>query len=456
MTPNKDRLIDLSRSEGNWTPGMTEDECRSIVRSGNVSRIGEIPGHFAFAEREGRTVRMARTLGKPLRYLVAKRLDGPFLIVADTMKQIWDFCHYHRIEWQFDPSYTRLVPAHYLVEIDQIGCPDPNPRYHRFFKPEAGGGPADVDALGQRYISAVHDGLRTWLWGIPEDEPIGITLSGGVDSTSVLILARHALKEMGSDPDRIRPLTLEMEGGGPDGRQAREVLVSLGIAGGEIYQVTPDDLDLRDAIETMEDYQPLDVQCAASLIALLRAVRERHPDLTYLLDGDGSDENMRAYPIEDTELTMKSVLRNPLLYVEGWGVDAIKHSLTYSGGLSRSVVRTWAPMRRFGFDSFSPYTLRPVIQEAMAAPLRALIGEDPERLYRLKGRVVRAGVMALTGIDMPVRTKRRFQEGLTGRDDLAAALSCTKEACRSIFRKSWEGRIQAALAHRKEARVLSE
>ena len=30
---------------------------------------------------------------------------------------------------------------------------------------------------------------------------------------------------------------------------------------------------------------------------------------------------------------------NPLLYQQGWGVDAIKHSLTYSGGLSRGCVR---------------------------------------------------------------------------------------------------------------------
>jgi hypothetical protein len=63
--------------------------------------------------------------------------------------------------------------------------------------------------------------------------------------------------------------------------------------------------------------------------------------------------------------------------------------------------------------------------------------------------------MALTGIDMPARTKRRFQEGLTGQGDLAATLDCTKEECRSIFRGSWEGRVQAALADRKEARVLS-
>ena len=33
--------------------------------------------------------------------------------------------------------------------------------------------------------------------------------------------------------------------------------------------------------------------------------------------------------------TINSVLNNTMLYQEGWGVEAIKHSLTYSGGQSR-------------------------------------------------------------------------------------------------------------------------
>ena len=40
------------------------------------------------------------------------------------------------------------------------------------------------------------------------------------------------------------------------------------------------------------------------------------------------DENLKAYPLEDSDLTLSSVLRNPLLYQEGWGIEAIKHSLT--------------------------------------------------------------------------------------------------------------------------------
>src|SRR4029453_8890584 len=99
----------------------------------------------------------------------------------------------------------------------------------------------------------------------------------------------------------------------------------------------PDEwLNLNDAIRTLEDYKPLDVQSAAMATALCRGIRKQYPDWKCLVDGDGGDENLKDYPIEDNpELTIRSVLNNLMLYQEGWGVNAIKHSLTYSVGLSR-------------------------------------------------------------------------------------------------------------------------
>ena len=109
-------------------------------------------------------------------------------------------------------------------------------------------------------------------------------------------------------------------------------------------------------------------------MCLLRGIRDRYPRLTYLLDGDGGDENLKSYPLEDSDLTLSSILRNPLLYQEGWGVDAIKHSLAYSGGLSRGYVRTYAPAAALGFDAFSPYTTRSVIEAAVAIPFEQILG----------------------------------------------------------------------------------
>ena len=103
-------------------------------------------------------------------------------------------------------------------------------------------------------------------------------------------------------------------------------------------------IDPPKAISVLEDYKPLDVQAGAMMLALLRGIRARYSDWRYLFDGDGGDENLKDYPIEENpELTIKSVLNNSMLYQEGWGVESIKHSLTYSGGQSRGYARSYAP-----------------------------------------------------------------------------------------------------------------
>src|SRR4030095_6939724 len=97
----------------------------------------------------------------------------------------------------------------------------------------------------------------------------------------------------------------------------------------------PAALDLGEAIRVVEDYKPLDIECAAMGLLLCRGIRKRYPDWRWLTDGDGGDENLKDYPIEENpELTIRSVINNAMLYQEGWGVAKNKHSLTYSARLS--------------------------------------------------------------------------------------------------------------------------
>ena len=167
-------------------------------------------------------------------------------------------------------------------------------------------------------------------------------------------------------PSRLKAFTLSVDGGGDDVRQAREFLRRLDLEMlGETIEIDADRLDPRAAVDVIEDYKPRDVECATVNLALLEEIRRRYPDWRYLVDGDGGDENLKDYPIEENpELTIVSVVNNPLLYQEGWGVDRIKHSLTYSGGQSRGCVRTFAPLRRFGFVGYSPYTRPAVVRRA--------------------------------------------------------------------------------------------
>jgi asparagine synthase (glutamine-hydrolysing) len=333
-----------------------------------------------------------------------------------------------------------MIPAHYLVELDQVGCPDPAPRYHRFFDPLIAQGASDLDEAGAAYIGAAYRAIEQWMTRVPAGAMIAVAFSGGVDSMATFLLARRAAEALGRDPQQVRAFTLDL-GGGADPVQAERAVRELGVERTwERVCVSPDEYDLEGAIRLIEDYHPLDVECAASAVCLLRAIRERYPELTYLLDGDGGDENLKSYPLEDSDLTLSSVLRNPLLYHEGWGVDAIKHSLAYSGGLSRSYVRTYAPAAAFGFDAFSPFTVRSVIAAALAIPFEIVIDGREDRLATLKQDVVRAGVTAVTGVEMPVNQKRRFQDGAAG----TFRQRITKAWCRRTFNRIWQERQKEA------------
>ncbi|QEL13521.1 asparagine synthase C-terminal domain-containing protein [Limnoglobus roseus] len=411
------RVIDLTDPARSRPYNMTAEEARAVVATGDAAAVGRIDGEFALVAQQGKTIYLARTIGRLLRYFIAKWTDGPILIVADRIDAIRGQLEALDLADQFHPSYTRMVPAHHVTRIELVGCPDPNPTYARFFVPTRNSQPADPAAIGERYVGAAFNEIVRWLDRVPSGEPLGVCFSGGIDSGAVFLLTYHALLRRGDSPARLKAFTLAVDGGGPDVEQARAFLARLGL---ELFlepiPVPAAGVKIEDAIRVIEDYKPLDVQSAAMALALCHGVRVRYPEWKYLLDGDGGDENLKDYPIEDNpELTIRSVLNNLMLYQEGWGVGAIKHSLTYSGGQSRGYARTYAPLAATGFTGLSPFVCPPVIAVAEGIPFIELTGWDHDRLYALKGEVVAAGVKAVTGLDMPVFPKRRFQHGAANR-----------------------------------------
>ena len=405
-------VIDLIDPALQRVRNMSPDEARRRVLHGSVQEVRQIRGSFALVARDGTTVRMARSLDRPMRYFLAKRTSGPALILADRIDSIAGWLRTQGLLDQFHPSYTRMVPAHYVVEIQLVGCPDPDPSYARFLKEPLQPLPADVDEIGRRYIAAVAHDVVEWLGVIPPNEPIGVCFSGGIDSGAVFLIFYHSMRKLGLNLGRLKAFTLRLCDG-PDADQARQFLDRLGLGLFlEVIDADPHELNPDETVRVVEDYKALDIQSATMAVALLRGIRARYPTWRYLADGDGGDENLKDYPIEDNpELTIRSVINNPLLYQEGWGVGKIKHSLTYSGGLSRSYARTYAPARHFGFEGFSPFTMPDVVELAESIPFAELTDYDIDRLYALKGLIVASGMRALTGFDMPVFAKRRFQHG---------------------------------------------
>ena len=431
------RVINLI-SEGSqrfWT--IDESEARQRLLASDLDGVLAIDGSFALVVQDGERVLLARSLDRPLRYFLAKAVDGPVLIVAERIDEIAG--ELARRGWadQFHPSYTRMVPAHHVTTLRLIGCPDPNPVYRRFFDPPRGILPADLDVISRQYIEALYSEIRRWLRAQNPMAPIGVPFSGGIDSGSVLLCLYKALLDDGQSPSRLKAFTLSIDGEGEDAKQAREFLRRTDLEMfGEVLEVSSTALDPLRAIGVIEDYKPLDVDCAAVNLALLSCIRERYPDWKLLVDGDGGDENLKDYPIEaNSELTIRSVVNNRMLYQEGWGVESIKHSLTYSGGYSRGCVRGSACAREFGFTDFSPYTRPSVITVAEAIPFADLTQGSHERLYALKGEVVKRGIRAVLGIDMPVYEKRRFQYGSVSADKISRFFPENEARYRRHFEK---------------------
>lgn len=429
------RVVNLIEDSTQQILNMSLDEARSLLVDPRPDAVLEIGGSFALCQRDGENVVMARSLDRPMRYFLAKEADGPMLVIAERIDEIRAVLEQNGYLDQFHPTYTRMVPGHHRTVLRLIGCPDPSPEQRRFFDPPRATLAPDLELIGERYLDALSGEIDCWLGAQDDAEPIGVLFSGGIDSGAVLVTLDRALRARGQSSSRLKAFTLTVAGGGADLEQARSFLRTVDLEMlHEVIEVSADEIDPFEAIEVIEDYKPLDVECAAVGIALLRGVRRLYPDWRLLIDGDGGDENLKDYPIEESsELTIRSVVSNSMLYQEGWGVEAIKHSLTYSGGFSRACVRSYAPARRLGFVGFSPFSRPAVIAVAEAIPFDALTAGSVEKLYELKGEVIRRGMRSVFGLDFPIFEKRRFQHGAVDESTFRGRFSVPPEDYRAHF-----------------------
>src|SRR6266567_4297953 len=147
MDHDLEHVVDLTDPSANRLYNLSPEAARERVLSGTPEAVRAIEGSFALVARSGKTVRLARSLDRPLRYFLAKRAAGPALIVADRIDTIHRWLQCEGLAGQFHPSYTRMVPAHHVVEIQLVGCPDPEPTYIRFFTPHRNKLSADLDEI---------------------------------------------------------------------------------------------------------------------------------------------------------------------------------------------------------------------------------------------------------------------------------------------------------------------
>src|SRR3954465_13362404 len=187
MTAYTSRIINLIQPGSQQLWASSEEDARRRLLAGATDAVLAIDGSFALVVQDGERVLLARSLDRPLRYFLAKAVEGPALIVAERIDEI--AAELGRRGWgdQFHPSYTRMVPAHHITTLRLVGCPDQNPVHRRFFDPPRGVLPKDLDVIGRQYVEAVYDELRRWLSTQEPSAPIGVPFSGGIDSGAVFL-----------------------------------------------------------------------------------------------------------------------------------------------------------------------------------------------------------------------------------------------------------------------------
>ncbi len=66
-------------------------------------------------------------------------------------------------------------------------------------------------------------------------------------------------------------------------------------------------------------------------------------------------------------------------------------------------------------------------------PFIELTQWDHQKLYALKGQIVSRGIRAVTGLEMPIFEKRRFQHGVGSNTELSGVLNRSELDLRRIF-----------------------
>jgi asparagine synthase (glutamine-hydrolysing) len=83
------RVVDLTDPEKNIIYNMSQEEAIELIKSPDAKAVRKIDGQFALVAKKGKKIHLARSIGRPLRFFIAKQKDGPCLVLAERIDQIF-------------------------------------------------------------------------------------------------------------------------------------------------------------------------------------------------------------------------------------------------------------------------------------------------------------------------------------------------------------------------------
>ena len=283
----------------------TEVLLEACVMFGVEQAIKRFIGMFAFAVFDGGQQRLTLVrdrLGiKPLYYAFA----GPRLIFGSELKALrahpdcptdldYDgIAAYFRYQYIPTPHsvyrQVKKLPQGTLLEIDLNSPPEhPEPKpYWSFHDKAIGGFQAQMDGNDRDVIDEFDALLRDAVTRrMIADVPLGVFLSGGVDSSTVVAL----MQEASSKPVKTFSIGFD-EGQYNEAKYAAEIAKHLGTEHTELYVSPQQALDVIPKLTEMYDEPYAD----SSQIPTFLVSEMTRAHVTVALSGDGGDELFAGY-----------------------------------------------------------------------------------------------------------------------------------------------------------------
>ena len=228
-----------------------------------------LDGVFAFVVMDRHSFMAARDpIGvKPLYYGFDE--EGR-MYFSSEMKAIHDYCY----------ELKAFPPGYYYT---------PETGFVKYFKPEwedveMAVEPYDPAKLRNSLIRAVEKRLMS-------DVPLGVLLSGGLDSSLVASVTKRLMDEEGKP---LHSFSVGISPDAPDMVAAREVAEFLGTIHHEVFYTIEEGLAaLPRVIWHLETYDVTTIRAATPMYFLSKAIREA--GIKVVLSGEGSDEIFGGY-----------------------------------------------------------------------------------------------------------------------------------------------------------------
>ena len=231
--------------------------------------LNHLDGDFAFVVVDGDDFIAGRDpMGvKPLYYGLDERGRVYF---ASEMKPIADQCR----------TFSTFPPGHYYT---------PKTGFVKYYKPEYEDFKKADKELDLKLIrDTLTEATRKRLMS---DVPIGVLLSGGLDSSLTSSIAARLLAESGK---KLNSFSIGLDADAPDAKAARKVAEFLGTEHHEIHFTVEEGIEiLEKLIWHLETYDVTSVRASTPMYFLSKAITDL--GIKVVLSGEGADEIFGGY-----------------------------------------------------------------------------------------------------------------------------------------------------------------